>query len=300
MDVRTLRWFQQVADGVTLTELASIEFTAQSGISRALSRLDAEVGTPLLHRAGRTLRPTRAGAVFKRHVDAAIHELDDGMAALDQLLDPETGSVRVAFQPSLGSWLVPDLVRSFKVAHPRVSFDLIPKRDELVSLRRHADADLELSTRHPIEPDLRWRPLVAESLLLAVPADHRLATRSAVDLADCAEEYLIMIRPDSELRAASQRLLDRAEVAPKIAFVCDDLPTMRAFVAAGLGLAIVPRPHGEVAARGLRYVPIDDPHAKREVGIAWSTDRRLLPAVELFRDHVLARQASGELATIGR
>ncbi|MEE6280498.1 LysR family transcriptional regulator [Georgenia sunbinii] len=297
MDVRTLRWFQQVADGLTLTELAAAEFTAQSGISRALARLDAEVGTPLLQRSGRTLRLTHAGSVLKRHVDAAIHELDDGMAALDQLLNPETGSVRVAFQPSLGSWLVPDLVSTFREEYPDVHFDLVPKRDELVSVvGRRAAADLEFTTRHPTEADLEWQQLVTESLLLAVPDTHHLAGRPTVDLSDCGDIPFVMIHPHSELRAASSGLLSRAGVSPTITFVCDDLPTMRAFVAAGLGVAIMPRPHGTEAERGaLRYLPIADPDAKREVGIAWPSNRRLLPAVGLFRNHVLERRAQGLL-----
>ena len=73
MDVAVLRWFQLVADGATVTEVSDLEFTSQPTISRALTRLSEEVGTPLLHREGRLLRLTRAGAAFKRHVDAVLH-----------------------------------------------------------------------------------------------------------------------------------------------------------------------------------------------------------------------------------
>src|SRR5580698_5112798 len=110
MDTDVLRWFQQVADGVTVTEVSDLEGVTQSGVSRALARLEADVGTPLLRRSGRTLRMTRAGAAFKRHVDGVLHELDDGLAAISELAAPDTGTVSVAFQPSLGSWLVPRLV----------------------------------------------------------------------------------------------------------------------------------------------------------------------------------------------
>ncbi|MGO9216489.1 MAG: LysR family transcriptional regulator [Streptosporangiaceae bacterium] len=131
MDVDTdaLRWFQQVADGTTVTEVSELESVTQSGVSRALARLEAQVGTPLLRRHGRTLRLTQAGAVFKRHVDAMLHQLDDGIAAVSQLIEPDTGTVALAFQQSLGTWLVPDLVRSFRAAHPQVTFQLTQVRD---------------------------------------------------------------------------------------------------------------------------------------------------------------------------
>src|SRR5467141_3885081 len=132
MDVDTdaLRWLQQVADGTTVTEVSDTEGVTQSGVSRALARLEAQVGTPLLRRHGRTLRLTQAGAVFKRHVDAMLHQLDDGIAAVSQLIEPDTGTVALAFQQSLGTWLVPDLVRSFRAAHPGVRFQLTQSRDE--------------------------------------------------------------------------------------------------------------------------------------------------------------------------
>lgn len=295
--MRTLRWFQQVADGMTLTDLSALEFTTQSGISRALARLDSEVGAALLQRTGRTLRPTLAGAAFKAHVDGAMHQLDDALAAVAQVADPDSGTVSVAFQPSLGSWLVPDLVRSFRQEHPHVRFRLVPKRQEHVSsVSRDGLVELELGTRRPTEPDLHWRQLVTESLLLAVPAGHPLGERAQVDLAECADEPFITIGPSSDLRTVTEELIGRAGADLDWAFSCDDLPTMRAFVAAGLGVAIMPRPHGAAATfRGLTYVRIDDPKAQREVGMTWAHHRRLLPATELFRTHVLQRRARGAL-----
>src|SRR5580692_10641550 len=97
VDTDVLRWFQRVADGMTVTEVSELDGVTQSGVSRALARLESEVGTPLLRRSGRTLRMTHAGAVFKPHLDALLHHLDDGIAAVSQLIDPDTGTVALAF-----------------------------------------------------------------------------------------------------------------------------------------------------------------------------------------------------------
>src|SRR3984957_18582481 len=124
MDTDALRWLQQVADGTTVTEGSETEQVTLSGVSRAPARLGAEVGPPLLRRRRRPLRMAHAGAVFKPHLDALLHHLDDGIAAVNQLIDPDTGTVVLAFQQSLGTWLVPDLVRSFRTARPAVGFRL--------------------------------------------------------------------------------------------------------------------------------------------------------------------------------
>ena len=100
-----------------------------------------------------------------------------------------------------------------------------------------------------------------------------------------------MLRPSWELRALSDELCATAGFAPRVAFECDDLPVVRGFVAAGLGVAIVPgtdsKPEGD-RPDGVRLIPLTDEGAFREVGLAWSKTRRLLPSAELFRQHVLA------------
>jgi LysR family transcriptional activator of glutamate synthase operon len=293
VDTEALRWFQQVADGTTVTEVSELEHVTQSGVSRALARLEVEVGTPLLRRAGRTLRMTHAGAQFKRHVDAMLHELDDGLAAVNQLIDPETGTVAVAFQLSLGTWLLPDLVGSFRAEHPGVQFELRQVRDELISSALDdGRVDLEISTVRPRGHSVRWRGLLAEPLRLAVPRSHPLAGRSEVHLGEVSDEPFVTLRPTSLLRKLSEQLCAEAGFQPIVAFEGEDLPTVRGFVAAGLGVAIVPAVREgspEMATGPLLYLQIGGSRAEREIGLSWSAERRLLPAAELFRRHVIDR-----------
>lgn len=302
--MRHLRWFQQVADGVTLTELSDLDGVSQSGISRALSRLDAEVGTPLLRRSGRTLRLTRAGLDFKRHVDAAVHALDDGVAAVQQLLDPESGTVSLAFQPSLGTWLVPGLVRSFTRAHPGVEVELTSKHDNELApaVGGRTDVELELTTRPPQDPTIRWQVLVRETLLLGVGPEHPWAAREQVDLVEAADEVFVATHPLSHLWEATQDLCQRAGFTPRVGVVCEDLPTTRAFVAAGLGVAVLPVPDAWVPTHeGLRLLTLQSPGAYRDVGIAWSTEQPMLPSAQLFLEHAVRTvRAEGGPRTVGR
>jgi DNA-binding transcriptional LysR family regulator len=299
MDIQELRWFQQVADGITVTEVSELEMVSQPAVSRGLARLEAEVGAPLLRRHGRTLRMTHAGVAFKHHVDAVIHHLDDGLAAVQQLISPETGMVSLRFQPSLGTWLVPDLVGSFHARHPGIVFDIQAKTVETEPAITHRnDVDLELSTFRPTGRGFAWQWLATEPMRLIVPRKHRLAGRRRVSLAEVADEPFITIRPTSLLRRQSEELCERAGFTPQFALIADDLPTIRGYVAAGLGVAVVPAiwdTSGEPISTRLRYVEIDDEAASREVGMGWSTERRMLPAAELFRDHVVARFRRGKL-----
>ncbi len=292
MDTDALRWFQQVVDGMTVTEVAEIDMVSQPGVSRALARLEHEVGAPLLHRTGRLLRPTQAGSAFKRHVDTLLHELDDGLAAVNELVDPETGTVTVAFQLSLGTWLVPGMISRFRAQHPRVDFLLELSEDARGSaLLSGGRVDLEFTARRPRNPEVHWEHLFAQPLLLAVREGHPLAGREAVALAEAADDDFVMLRPSWALRALTDGLCAAAGFVPRVAFEGDDLPVVLGFVAAGLGVAVVPAMDsaaGAVTSSTELLIPLTDEGAFRDVGLSWSERRRLLPSAELFRQHVLA------------
>src|SRR6266566_1968931 len=287
MDTDALRWLQQVADGTTVTEVSELESVTQSGVSRALARLEAQIGTPLLRRSGRTLRMTHAGAVFKPHLDALLHHLDDGIAAVNQLIDPDTGVVALAFQQSLGTWLVPDLARSFRTAHPGVRFRLTQVRDEPNSAALDGGhADLELGTRRPQPSDaeVRTRLIALEPLRLALPREHPLAGRRLAGQ-----------------RRLTDELCEQAGFRPDVIFEGDDLSNVRGFVAAGLGVAVVPAPRAgspEAVSGPVAYLEILDQGAVREIFLTWSAERRLLPATDLFRRHVLRRAAADRLPAV--
>ena len=315
MDTDVLRWFQLVADGMTVTEVSELETVTQSGVSRALARLEAQAGSPLLERSGRTLRLTRTGEVFKPHVDRLLAELRDGLDAVAQFVSPEAGTVAVAFQQSLGSWLVPDLLGSFRAAHPGVGFRLTHARDELHGLPLDGGAtDLEIGTRRfrtgaeatrPGDLAVRTQRIGNEPLRLALPATHPLAARpgKGIRLADVAAESFIGLRPTSALRQLGDDLCAAAGFRPKVVFEGDDLSNVQGLVAAGLGVAIVPAPRvgSPVAGPGpVLYLPILDEGADRDIYLTWPADKPLLPAPELFRRHVIDTVRAGRIRSVSR
>ena len=305
MDTESLRWFQLVADGYTVTEVSDIFGVSQPGVSRALARVEREVGTPLLRRSGRVLRMTHAGAAFKRHVDSLVNALDDGLAAVDEIVDPEGGVVSLAFPLSLGGWLVPGLIREFRRDHPRVRVVLqrtaVGESGAVSPQLATRRADVELTAHRVMGSDIEWRRILVEPLVLAVAMTHRLAHHERVALAEASEELFVVRRAPSEMRTQTLALCSAAGFTPEVAFEADDLPTVRGLVAAGLGVAVVPAmglPAPTTFAR-TRLLPITDAGAHRDVGVAWVRGRPLLPSAESFRRFLLAGGARGGLADPG-
>lgn len=301
MDTDDLRWFQLVADGVTVTEVSEVFGVSQPSVSRALARLEAEIGVPLLERQGRVLRMTLAGLAFKRYVDRVINAVDDGLARVNQLIDPERGVVSVGFPLSLGTSLVPTLIREFEKEHPLVQFVLettSSNEDNRVSpLLTSGQIDLELTTTRAIGPHVLWHPIATDELYLAVHAEHPLAGAESVDLTECAHERFVLMQAPSRLRRVALELLADAGVEADVGFEAEDLATIRGFVGHGLGVSLLPSLGTAVGLVGTDHValiPIDHPGARRHLGLAWTTQHPPLPSAELFRQFVIDWSAASE------
>lgn len=285
MELDTIRAFLDVADGATVTEAAERAHRTQPSVSRALARLEREVGTPLFQRAGRGLALTPAGRELARHARDTIEAYDRGMRSLQDLTSPDAGFVPLAFLHTLGTWLIPELIRDFRAARPHVRFDL----------RQHGDAglvddlvggvvDLAITGDRPRDGHLESRRLFLEPLRLVVSPEHRLAKRRTARLSDVADEPFIVLKAGFSLRAVTEDLCRKAGFEPQIAFEGEEVETLRGLASAGLGVALLPEPRRAPVSPHLN---VTDVRAHREIGLAWARDRSLPPASEQFRDHVL-------------
>lgn len=285
MDLAVLRLFQQVAAGATVTATAARARLTQPALSRALRRVEHEVGAQLFQRSGRLLRLTPAGHAFARHVDALLDRYDQGVREIAELTDPDAGVVPLAFLHTLGTWLVPNVLSSFREQHPRTRFELRQHGEEgLVNELRDGTADLILTSDDPRLSTIGWQRLLVQPLHLAVPPNHPLATRDQVRLADAADEPFILLRPGYGLRATTETLCASAGFTPRVGFEGEEVETQRGLVAAGLGVALLPLPQTPSPVPHLR---VTDVPAERDIGLAWHAGRTLPPLSTRFRDHVL-------------
>ncbi|MGW0996068.1 LysR family transcriptional regulator [Streptomyces sp. NPDC002523] len=301
MDLQVLRSFQAVAEGRTVTEAAADAHITQPALSRALHRLESEVGAELLQRVGRVLQLTPAGRVFKEYVDAVLDSYDRGRRAVAEVVDPDAGVVSLAFLHTLGTWLVPKLVTGFGHDFPGARFEL-HQADEN-GLAQHlldSSADLIITSKDPAHPLITWRRLLVEPLWLAVPARHRLAQRRRVRLAEVAEDQFIVLKPGYGLRSITETLCRQAGFSPLVAFEGEEVETLRGLVAAGLGVSLIPVSPGAATAPEtnpdlpIRYLEVTDVHGARDIGIAWLASRTLPPAPGRFIDHAVRATADPE------
>jgi LysR family transcriptional regulator, transcription activator of glutamate synthase operon len=284
MQLRDLSWLSVLADVRHVTDTAAVLEVSQPTLSRALARVEAELGVRLFERVPTGVVPTQAGET----VVAAAREMsarwEQVVSELAGRRDPESGVVRLAFLDSMATSLVPHLLRDFHAHAPRVRVLLTqePGHEILADLDTGA---VELAVTTPGDHAAHgWVPLQEERLVLVVPPSHRLRSRRRVRVAELAAEELVTTPVGFGSRALVDRLLADAGISPKVSFESADLATIEGLVAAGLGVALVPEQlAGQSGTVGIR---LDAPAARRTIGLVWRTDRDLAPPAARFLAYV--------------
>ncbi|MBG0563962.1 LysR family transcriptional regulator [Actinoplanes aureus] len=290
METQLLEVFRTVAHLGSITAAARhLRFT-QSAVSRQIAALEAEVGTRLLDRLPRGIALTEQGRALLPHADAVLDRLSAARRAVDELDRLDAGRLRVGAFATAVAALVPRALAAFRAAHPAVALSLVEGMTPALLDRLTAgDADVAVVSSAPSGPldDSRFdlHHLLDEHLLLAVAADHPLAGRRTVRLAELAGESFIAGSPHAERTLLGDSVA--AGFRPRIDIVAGEWTGKLGCVAAGLGVALIP----VLAARGtppdialLRLHPDDEP--VRRVYAATVAGRSRPPAVTRFLAHL--------------
>jgi DNA-binding transcriptional LysR family regulator len=284
-----LAQFAAVARHEHVTRAARELGVPQSTLSRSMARLELDLGVTLFARQGRTVSLTPAGRGFLASVERALGEVERSAESVRADADPLAGRVAFGFLHTLGPETVPALLRAFRADHPRVRFQLVQNHGEaMLAGLRAGELDLCLTSPVPDAPDLVVRRLDEQRLRLVVPADHRLASRRRVRLAEAAGELFVSLEAGYGLRRITDALCAEAGFTPRVGFEGEEAETLRGMVAAGLGVALLPPPL--VPRPGVVELTVTAPRAVREIGVAWLGGHPDTPPVAAFKRFLLGRR----------
>ena len=280
MDLLQLRYFIQVSATGNMTRAAQELHVAQSAISQSISRLEEQVGIRLFDRKGKSIHLNEYGRAFLPYAQGCLDTLADGCRLLDDMQKTAKGHVR--FGVFAGSILLPELLKEFREKCPDISF-------ELVQHGSMAPYDLCLSYALDGTVPENAEVLLTEEIYLAVPIDHRLASRTQVDLAEVANENFISLSENKALRVVTDRICEKAQFRPRIIYESDDPASVRGLINAGMGVAFVPSVSWHaLASKSYVNLHISHPTFQRTLIIQWDPQRYISNAVKAFREHVVS------------
>ena len=293
MELHQLRYVVAVAAERNFTKAARGLRVAQPSVSRAIRVLEEELGTPVFHRMKGNIALTPAGEILLPWARRVIADVDGASSEVRELADLRRGRLAVGATPSVTITLLPPALAKFHAAYPGIELALheAGSRD-LVSELEQGGLDVALVILPLRHESLETTPLLREELVVAVPADHPLAARKTIPIAELKGVPVVMFRDGYDLRATTVAACRRAGFEPTFALEGGEMDGVLRMAAAGLGVAIVPSlvldPGG-----GLKAVRLSDP-LTRTIGFANRRDRRLSRAgrefIEIVRLLVRGRE----------
>jgi DNA-binding transcriptional LysR family regulator len=263
LDSKRLRVFCEVARrGSFSAAAASLGYT-QPAISRQIAALEAEVGVTLMRRVPAGAVLTDAGRLLMARAETILARLDDAESELRSLAGLAGGTLKLATFASAAASIVPPAVAGFRKLHPDVELEIV-MADPAESLPGLRAGELDIVLSHDAMGDPEHEPggsgfsagagielvhLFDDPMFVALPVGHRLAGADTLELADFSQEPWMLATPQT---CPDSRLFLRAchdaGFEPQIAFHNDDYTAVLGFVAAAVGVALIP----DMAINGVR------------------------------------------------
>jgi DNA-binding transcriptional LysR family regulator len=267
LDVHRLRVFRSViASGSINAAASNLGYTA-SAVSQHVAALQRETGLALVTRVGRGIEPTAAGLALADEIDGVLSRLGDVESFVADLRAGRSGALSIAYFGSVGAAWMPTVVRALVRDFPGIRLNLSLREDLPASPAERADIQIVVAQQDlDAIPGVRVHHLLDDPYVVVLPTDHPLAGAPDVELARLAEER--WVDNDAARGWCRRNLLEACQAAgfsPPFHVEAHDYPTAIAFVAAGIGVTVLPRLGARNLPDGVVARPVTCPTPQRSI-----------------------------------
>jgi LysR family carnitine catabolism transcriptional activator len=292
LSIRDLRGFLALAESQHFRRAAERCGLSQPAFSQLIRRVEAAAGTRLFERSTRQVCLTSEGEVFASAARRIVTDVEAALAELQDHTARRKGRVGVAALPSLAAGPLPEIFADYRRRHPGIQIELFDAlSDRCVGLVREGRADFALTAAGPNLAEFDTQPLTTDRFHLVCRRDHPLASRRTVQLGDLADCAIIHLARSSSVRQHLEPVLRDVRHAAT-GLEVEQLPTVAALIASGLGVSLVPElTLSYFRRRELVSVPMDAPALARRILIVRRKGRRGSPAAQAMLEMVEQRFA---------
>jgi DNA-binding transcriptional LysR family regulator len=269
VDWRKLRLLHELDRRGTIAATAEAMYLTPSAVSQQLAGLAREVGVPLLERRGRSVVLTGQARVLLAHAEEMRELAERTRAALDAWGDGTVGHVRVGSLATGITALVGPAIARLREQRPALVIRVSEQEpDEALDLLDAGELEIAVTVDFPGAPsrqDARYRrvDLIADVMDAVVPAGHPLAARSSVDLADLAGDVWVGAAASDACGHIVTGICAAAGFSPDVQYYCREWDAVAGLVAAGVGVALIPRSAQPLRPPGLAVLPVVGAPASR-------------------------------------
>jgi DNA-binding transcriptional LysR family regulator len=240
--MRALECLVTIVEQGSLTQAAAVLHMSQPALSHQIAAMERELGTPVIERLPRGIRPTAAGLAAAAEGRIALAAADRAVMAGKRAAAGAGGRIRIACAETMTAWVLAPVLRSWRRRFPDVELDLkeYTSADRMLEALLGGGADITVGPR-PTRTDEHIEVLGREEIVVVASPEHRFADLDAVPLAELAAEPLVHYNPGNGNAVwVDQFAAQRGVVLPQPALRTGSPRTAAQLAAVGMGVAIVP------------------------------------------------------------
>jgi LysR family transcriptional regulator, hca operon transcriptional activator len=294
MELRHLRYFIAVAEAGSLTVAAARKLhTSQPSLSRQIRDLEDEVGARLLTRRARGIELTPAGRAFLDHARLVLSQVEAAAEAARRVAHPAKPSFAMGFLTGHEFTWMPEALRILRDELPNIDVMISSQYSpRLAQALLKGSVDVAFLRREKGVPELAYRVLVKEPLLVVLPSDHRLAALKTISPGDLAGETFVTVSDTAPvLRAVIDAYLKRSGINIRPAHEADHLSMGMSLIASTGGVGLLPAYAQNFLPSSVTSRPLkgDTPTIELVLGYKKSNESPILKLLLSRLDELVAR-----------
>ncbi|MFC3285943.1 LysR family transcriptional regulator [Litchfieldella rifensis] len=269
-DFVTLRLFIAIADERSLTAAANRENMALAAVSKRISDLESQVGSPLLYRRPRGVELTPAGHALLHHARNVFDQLRHLSADLSEYSEGVRGHVRLHANTSAIIQFLPEDLSRFSTEHPGVKIDLEEKLStEVIAALKEDLTDIGIFAGHMPSGDLHTFPYRTDQLVLVIPKGHPLAGRDTILLSEASEYDFIGLEQGSSLHQLVTKNARQLGKNLHMRIQVRSFEGILQMIDKGMGVGVLPEKsvHSHLPSLDIDTIALRDAWARRELVI---------------------------------
>ena len=284
MEISQIRYFLEAAKTQHITKSAENLHIAQPALSKAIHKLEDELGVPLFMARGRNIVLTQYGTMLKERLTPIINSLDSLADDFTRMTQSENHTVRLSVLAA--STFVTQAIIKYKQQHPEVNFHVLQTPDNELF-------DIEITTKLFYDADNTDGDgsfVCTEKIVLAVPDSEKYGNRTSITLSEVKNEGFIRLFGSKQLRSICDKFCRHAGFEPNIIFESDSPQAVKNMIGANLGVGFWPEfTWGKMKNRNVKLLEITDPLCRRDILITYRNNKTDSTYTESFYNFLKKR-----------
>lgn len=260
MELRDLKAFMAVVEHGSFTKAASESFVSQPSLSKSIKKLEETLRVELLNRSTRHVELTDAGSIVYKQGQKIMGSVMELHILLDDLLNIQTGAIKLGIPPLIGTLFFPDIARNFHMLYPKVRLELVERGAKMIgTLVENGEVDIGIVVLPTDERKFSVQPFVEDQFFVFINDSHPLALKKFIQLEDLKNETFIIFTEEFTLHDYVINTCNTAGFTPIIGYKSSQWDLIVELVSSNLGITLLPY---SIAAKqtnnNVKIIPLKD------------------------------------------